>query len=481
MVHFIQKFIARQFDHEEEKAAIPVETGENSTKSSYHPSIKEGLQAKVKDPLWFLCRQWQMAEFEAGNGGSPIRMTYEIEDRSMDEIVYHDGHAQIFDISVPLEPIIEGGSDKSMFDNAAGFEDDVISDQIQKTPRAWKSDRLEYSFKLRESSEPDNARKMVLNAREYFGERMDWYSFTLNKKAQATNTRKIESIPQPVDFPGMPKVRFWEFEDYRINIENLVRDHPLTMLLTDFLMLFSNDYFIFPMEQTAGTLRSIGKVEVTDVFGDTVAIQPHVTVQDDGFALFAHNEDDNSDSVRCTSANLFLPNKIAQSYTSDPLEEIIFYRDEIQEMVWAVERKYWNKGVIDRADELSRKEPEQTQAAGNTKSSLPKYIIKTPVPEHWIPYQPQQTGNSQFILRRARTDSKFNKDNPQYKSAILSESKWICEEEIQSVPVLLTQYVEMTSVQTGDERKRIFWIGRQKQRGKMKEQIKLSFDRLEKV
>jgi hypothetical protein len=39
--------------------------------SPYTPSIANGLAAAVRDPAWMLARQWQVAEFEGLDGGSP--------------------------------------------------------------------------------------------------------------------------------------------------------------------------------------------------------------------------------------------------------------------------------------------------------------------------------------------------------------------------------------------------------------------------
>jgi hypothetical protein len=39
--------------------------------SPYTPSIANGLAAAVRDPAWMLARQWQVAEFEGIDGGSP--------------------------------------------------------------------------------------------------------------------------------------------------------------------------------------------------------------------------------------------------------------------------------------------------------------------------------------------------------------------------------------------------------------------------
>jgi hypothetical protein len=39
--------------------------------SPYYPSVSEGLGAVVRDPAWFLARQWQLGEFQGLDGGSP--------------------------------------------------------------------------------------------------------------------------------------------------------------------------------------------------------------------------------------------------------------------------------------------------------------------------------------------------------------------------------------------------------------------------
>ena len=38
--------------------------------SNISVNVGEALEARIKDPLWFLARQWQTGEFEAENGGS---------------------------------------------------------------------------------------------------------------------------------------------------------------------------------------------------------------------------------------------------------------------------------------------------------------------------------------------------------------------------------------------------------------------------
>ena len=39
-------------------------------------SMTRSLQAQVRDPLWFLTRQWQVGEFLGDDAGSPVQATF---------------------------------------------------------------------------------------------------------------------------------------------------------------------------------------------------------------------------------------------------------------------------------------------------------------------------------------------------------------------------------------------------------------------
>lgn len=46
-------------------------------------SMQRSLQAQVRDPLWFLARQWQVAEFLGDDAGSPVQATLGVEQRGI--------------------------------------------------------------------------------------------------------------------------------------------------------------------------------------------------------------------------------------------------------------------------------------------------------------------------------------------------------------------------------------------------------------
>jgi hypothetical protein len=51
------------------------------TRLEPHPrdgTLQRGLQAQVRDPLWFLARQWQVGEFAGDDAGSPVQATMHV-------------------------------------------------------------------------------------------------------------------------------------------------------------------------------------------------------------------------------------------------------------------------------------------------------------------------------------------------------------------------------------------------------------------
>src|SRR5712692_2720281 len=59
---------------------IPIVRGWNRLEGRARSAdLERSLRAEVRDPLWFLTRQWQYGEFEGEDAGSPIdaRIAYE--------------------------------------------------------------------------------------------------------------------------------------------------------------------------------------------------------------------------------------------------------------------------------------------------------------------------------------------------------------------------------------------------------------------
>jgi hypothetical protein len=65
------------------------------------------LRAEVRDPLWFLTRQWQLGELEAQDAASPIDARLLTRQATLDRVMLGSGTTQVFDDSLPLESLVE--------------------------------------------------------------------------------------------------------------------------------------------------------------------------------------------------------------------------------------------------------------------------------------------------------------------------------------------------------------------------------------
>jgi hypothetical protein len=70
-----------------------------------------GMEARVHDPLWFLARQWQLAEFEGEDTGTPLIM--HMKTKTLPVTAWQPGDpannrpARAIEAGVPLDPLVE--------------------------------------------------------------------------------------------------------------------------------------------------------------------------------------------------------------------------------------------------------------------------------------------------------------------------------------------------------------------------------------
>jgi hypothetical protein len=71
------------------------------------PDFARALRAEVRDPLWFLTRQWQFGEFRAEDAGSPIDARVALRRTPVPAYAPRQGPLQAIAAELPLEAIVE--------------------------------------------------------------------------------------------------------------------------------------------------------------------------------------------------------------------------------------------------------------------------------------------------------------------------------------------------------------------------------------
>lgn len=203
---------------------------------------------------------------------------------------------------------------------------------------------------------------------------------------------RIGVLPARVSFPGMPGARFWGFEDSTADLAELVPDERDTakLLVVDFVMLQSHDWFVVPVEQPLGTTCHVDTVIVRDVFGESTVIEPAVTDSPDGrsrWAMFVPAAPAGGVGGR---PSLTLPGTAGGSALSGPpIEEVRFARDATAQLAWGIEEVTAGAaGSGIRGEERSR--PRDAAAVNDAGPTVQPgtYRIQSDVPGHWIPLVP---------------------------------------------------------------------------------------------
>jgi hypothetical protein len=70
-------------------------------------SLRAGLSAPIRDPLWMLTRQWQIGEFQGEDAASPAYVSVAIRSTRLDGWQTGDGASQPYDGATPLEVVTE--------------------------------------------------------------------------------------------------------------------------------------------------------------------------------------------------------------------------------------------------------------------------------------------------------------------------------------------------------------------------------------
>lgn len=414
-------------------------------------NLGEALQARVKDPLWFLARQWQSGEFEAENGGRIAYAAIQTAEHPLTSVSVGDRTSSV-DPHTPLEKLIE-------------------SELGSGDAPGWQSEALEYRFAAEING-------LKLRGDDYAGRALDWYQFDVEggKLGAPAATRDVQVTPTQLYFPGAPDARWWTFEAGDAYFDEPVDPEPnaLSMLLPEFFYADIDNWYVVPLDAQAGTLCEIRALSVVDSFGVVTSVAP-VAQQAGNWRIFALDSAEGSSQPALDGRFLFVPNVALELTHNDDIEEVRLFRDENANLVWAMEFRYTDENgdviVNDGAN----------PAPGSSASDLPEFHLTTPVPDHWIPYVPRQIPTTsaqpgQIHLRRGRTREDATEANPQYKGRLVAESKILNEEE---VPRYGLRVRRLGRYARGSDGTPHFWVGRIKEATARIQSPGLRFDTLD--
>lgn len=377
---------------------------------------------------------------------------------------------------------------------------------------AWQPQRLEYQCAV---AAPDGSGEKILRAEEYYHGHLDWYNFAYDKQTpalgempfspdppdQPTQATVIQTfIPSQVSFNGMPNTRWWAFEDGKTNFGSMKPDRNDVgrLLVMEFALVYSNDWYMLPVALQAGSLALVKGLAVTNVFGERTWIEPGNKGLDDDFArwsMFTLN----TQGKRGEPADLtlvVLPT-VPKIQEGQPFEEVALMRDEMANMVWAIETTLPSPsgGGLDGRDaaretrRFFEKQAGVTPQPPETYQANIRYEVMNTVPENWIPFIPtHKEGSTQSIHLQRASMLRFIEGNPHApkikpRTDLLRqgldqrpvETYFLEEEEVPRSGIYVSQSFQRTRWYSGEV---FVWLGVRKRTGRGEGASGLAFDRI---
>jgi len=456
--------------------------------------VVESLQARVRDPLWFLTRQLQMGEFQGEDAASPawVQMAYRLtpftgwsprgaatqaldmgtplEELSQTEaftahlalrvelgqlaesLIGDAGfgaHIPIVRRAYPLDvpdenavafnpdgaearfarivggrccdgvklyrdliaaaaalpatltaapndiPPADRNAVRTALDDLIGYVDRLYEDLGDADAPAWRASRLEYDLDVVARDGAGDV--LTYDAEPSSDGSFDWYAFDLSARRVATPEEgpaavvspTLSVIPTHVRFRGMPNHRWWDFE---LSVSDFGAVEPETrdlgrLLVIDFMTVAANDWFVAPLTMPVGSLCEIDLVLVHDVFGGRTLVPRANDLSGDPtrrWAMFA------STSPTGDARHFMVPPAAATGVMQgDAIEEVRFLRDEMANMVWAIEHRLQSgTGEAMPGHERALRHGEVDETLQQRGGPQLRYLLETLVPEHWIPLLP---------------------------------------------------------------------------------------------
>jgi hypothetical protein len=356
---------------------------------------------------------------------------------------------------------------------------------------SWVSERLEYAFAV---SAKTSGGEVALTAAEYPGGALEWHSFDADpalKLGARPADPKPEPvvrtvIPAPVRYSGMAADRFWELEDGNVNLNRIEGDPDelMRLLLVEFALSYGSDWFTIPVDAEPGAVFRPRSLVVTDAFGERTLV-PHYTASarpQPEWRLFALSSPPGSTAGEDA---LFLPPVLAASLHGEPVEEVVFVRDELSNLVWGVERRAPSiaGGALDRTERYRDARPDPVARPPEEATGDAAYRLATAVPDYWIPFRPQRIDPTKPDIRLRRAAALIEEGGePGFSEPlgrILEPERrdlTLFEEEVPRGGVRVTRQFEYTRWVDG---RTFLWLARRKVAGAGESSSGLRFDLVE--
>lgn len=265
----------------------------------------------------------------------------------------------------------------------------------QAADGSWQHDRLEYRFSMA------TAGGTTLAANGHDGSRLDWYSFDVETVGDAVPDIDppvlVHALPTPLAFPGMPKGRWWTFEDEGVDFGGVDTDVEdlATMRFLEVMIAYGNNWFVVPLDLETAALHRIDSVVVADSFGVPTSLSP-LGAEGEAWRFLEPEGVPPDDRGRLVA---LLPG-VTGPLIGGVVEDVVLQRDEVANLVWGIERMVESR-VGGPGERRGASDAEDEQAAPPAADAPLSYRLSLDPPEHWYPFAAKRSTSGELRLEQA--------------------------------------------------------------------------------
>lgn len=256
----------------------------------------------------------------------------------------------------------------------------------------WVPSELEYRATVQVGG---SGAPTTLAIDDHQGGRVDWWSFDLVEPTDWTSEepRTEEMVPTTIEFPGMPLSRYWQFEEPHVDFGRVsaATTDLARMMLTEFVLIYGEDWFSVPIDVERGSLVRIDDLVVTNTYGERFVIRPSGAPSDLSWDRWStgHPASPREASVPDERDRLIVFAPVALSAISGPaIEEIVLARDEAANVLWGIELSAVN-GLGEATELLGYWGDHLLGSPNPPQGPGLHYTLITDVPATWIPFTPR--------------------------------------------------------------------------------------------
>lgn len=406
----------------------------------------------------------------------------------LSEVGVHPGFDERVDGDFALTPAVASAAKQAGADAAAWFRALYV---VPPSPAdsAWVPSQLDYQFTC--ATEP-GAAQTVLTGAGYASGHLDWYAVDVaDAKAQlgqqsADPVEPVDTtlsvLPVAVTFAGMPSNRFWELENRKVEFGALTA-HTTDigkLLLTEFMLVYGNDWCVLPFEVDVGSLCDTLGIVVKDIFGDVTLIRAADRGKDEDWRRWALFGLETLAAGDTAQPRIFIPPTTPKLLESVPLERVVFLRDEMANMCWAVESTVASAaGIgIDGEQYALAATPLPPVDPAPAVGATARYRLGTSAPPNWRPFIPVHIPGSLRSVRLQRARLPMEPIEPFGKIIAEPGPYFINEEEVPRAGRIVVRSFQRTRWNNG---RVVLWLGRRTLTGRGEGSSGLEFDRLEEI